>query len=431
LGGDATIFDASRNAFNYAARNLSAARRGPFQLGDSLFNRNWITAPGTPVGNDGLGPTFNAHSCSGCHDGNGRGSPPTQEGEPFLGLLLRLSIPGTDAHGGPLPEPNYGAQLNQLSILQIAAEGEASVSYVELPLSYADGEAYSLRKPSYTFTQLNFGPLAEGTQVSPRLAPQVIGLGLLEAISEDTLQAFVDANARSDGPVRGRINYVWDMQQQRPAVGRFGWKANQPNSEQQTLAASLGDIGITSRLFPSENCPSVQTGCASAPAGVTQPELSDLKADALTTHTLGMGVPARRDIDKPAVRRGEMLFVEAGCADCHVPKITTGTLDGYPELSDQTIRPFTDLLLHDMGEGLADDRPDYQATASEWRTPPLWGIGLLEVVNKHTFLLHDGRARNPAEAILWHDGEAEAAKESFRSLPATDRTALLAFLQSL
>ena len=431
LGGDATIFDDTAEAFYYPARNLSPQLRGPFQIGDSVFNRNWVIAPATPQGNDGLGPTFNALSCSGCHQGNGRGAPPTSEAEPFLGLLVRLSVPGTDAHGGPPPDPRYGGQFNSRSILGVPSEGEPAVSYVEVPGAYGDQEPYSLRMPRYSFPQLHYGPLAADILISPRVAPQLSGIGLLEAVPEETLVGFAEANAQGGGPIHGHVNRVWDTKARKTVLGRFGWKANQPSAEQQTLAAFLGDIGITSSRYTEENCPPAQTACVAAGRSLTQPELTAIKEEAVVTHTLALGVAARRHLDDPAVARGETLFAQAQCAACHLAKMETGTLPGYPELSNQTIRPFTDLLLHDLGPGLADGRPDYLASGSEWRTPPLWGVGLIQTVNDHSFLLHDGRARGFAEAILWHSGEAEESKEAFRQLPKADRAALVAFLQSL
>ena len=424
LGGDTTIFDDGDEAFAYPARNLSQARRGPFQLGDGVFNRNWVAAPATPQGADGLGPTFNGFSCSACHANNGRGAPPQAASEPFLGLLLRLSVPGTSAHGGPAPEPGYGDQLNPYGILGVPGEGTPQVSYTEVPGQYGDGEPYSLRRPSYTIDALAFGPLADGTMVAPRLAPQTVGLGLLEAVDEATVLAFAARNG-------GHPNYVWDDATQTTLLGRFGWKANQPNLKQQSFAAFRNDIGITNTLYPTENCPPVQSACAAAPPSMTQPNLDALKAEGIVVHALALAVPARRNLDDATALRGETLFAQVGCASCHVPKMTTGTLADWPELSNQTIRPFTDLLLHDLGPGLADGRPDYLASGSEWRTPPLWGLGLVQSIDDYLLLLHDGRARGFAEAILWHGGEAAPAAEAFRTLAKRDRDALVAFLTSL
>lgn len=432
-GGGTTIFDASPNAYTFPARNLTSEARSQFSLGDHFFNRNWITAPASVEGNDGLGPTFNATGCSSCHVKDGRGAPPSDPTKIFVGLLIRLSVPGDDGHGGPKGEPSYGGQFNHLAILSVQPEGDSHVSYTEVPGVYADGEAYSLRAPTYTFTNLAFGPFAQETMFSPRVAPATYGLGLLQAISEMDIEALADENDANGDGISGRPNRVWNDRQQRATIGRFGWKANQPTIEQQTAHAFIGDIGITSSLVTTENCPSVQTGCASAVSGGTPgaPELSDLKLKAVVDYGMTLAVPARRNLQDANTRRGESLFKTANCTGCHTAKFVTTELADYPSLSNQTIRPYTDLLLHDLGDGLADNRPDFLASGTEWRTAPLWGVGLVPTVNKHDNLLHDGRARGFAEAILWHGGEGQAAKEAFRVMPKADRDALLAFLSSL
>jgi CxxC motif-containing protein (DUF1111 family) len=422
LGGAGTIFDEGAEALLYPARNLAQVRRGPFQLGDGIFNRNWVPAPASPRGSDGLGPTYNAISCSACHDN--RGSPPKGDGRRFVGLLLRLSVPGTNGHGEPLPDPNYGDQLQPYSMAKVPSEGTPRVSYAEEPGRYGDGEAYSLRRPTYSIEHLAFGPLDPRTMISPRLAPQTVGLGLLQAMDESTILGFAAANG-------GKANRVWDERRHETVLGRFGWKATQPTLEQQAMLAFRNDIGITNDLYPGENCPAVQKACASAPAADARPELEPLRKDAIVVHTYALAVPARRRLDDPSALHGEAVFKDIGCAKCHVPEMTTGVLDGWPELSHQTIRPFTDLLLHDMGAGLADGRPDFLASGSEWRTPPLWSLGLVETIDGSLFLMHDGRARSFAEAILWHGGQAEGAKEAFRGLAKRDRDALVSFLSSL
>jgi CxxC motif-containing protein (DUF1111 family) len=429
-GGDTTVADRGRNAFSLAARNLQGARRDDFFIGNSIFNRAWVTAPASTTAVDGLGPTFNATSCSACHFKDGRGAPPTQPDAPFLGLLLRLSVPGLGPRGEPLDVPGYGGQLSHRAILGVPPEGAASVTYVEVPGAYADGEAYSLRRPTYRISDLAFGPLDPRTLVSPRVAPAMIGLGLLEAIDEDTILSLADEGDADGDGISGRPNRVWDPRARATRLGRFGWKANQAGLEQQNAGAFLGDLGITSPLAPDESCPAAQVACAAAPSGGS-PELPQEKLDQVTYYSRLLAVPARRDARDPDVLRGKARFRDAGCAACHTPVLVTGQLAGVPEVSGQTIRPYTDLLLHDLGEALADDRPDFLATGREWRTPPLWGLGLIATVNEHMFLLHDGRARGLAEAILWHGGEAEPAREAFRALPAPDRAALLRFLESL
>jgi CxxC motif-containing protein (DUF1111 family) len=304
------------------------------------------------------------------------------------------------------------------------------VTYEEVPGQYGDGTPYSLRRPAYRLEELAFGSLDPRTMISPRTAPVMIGLGLLEAVDEAQLLALADEmDADGDG-ISGRPNRVWDPVAQATRLGRFGWKANQPGLVQQNAGAFLGDLGITSALFPAENCPAPQAACAAAITGGT-PELDGDKLEAVTYYSSLLAVPARRDFEDPEVLRGKAMFRAAGCASCHVPTLVTSAAAALPELAGQTIRPYTDLLLHDLGDDLADGRPDFLAGGREWRTPPLWGIGLVGVVNDHTQLLHDGRARDLAEAVLWHGGEAEAAREAFRTMARADRDALVRFLESL
>lgn len=429
-GGDTTVFETGDTAFSLAARNLAGARRDDFFVGNAFFKRNWVTAPSSATGIDGLGPTFNANSCAGCHFMDGRGAPPQKPGDEFLGLLVRLSVPGADAHGGPLGEPSYGGQFNHKAILGVPAEGTSRVAYTERAGTFGDGTAYSLRVPAYTFGELAFGPMAAGTMISPRTANAMIGLGLLEAVAEADVLAYADPDDSDGDGISGRANRVWDPIAQTETLGRLGWKANQPGMAQQVQGAFLGDIGITSPLHTVQNCPPAQTACAAAIAG------GDPEADAETIaqvvyYSRLLAVPARRDVKDAEVLRGKALFASAGCASCHVPRYVTTALDGLPELSAQTIFPYSDMLLHDMGDELADGRPDFLATGTEWRTPPLWGLGLVGTVNDHTNFLHDGRARDTSEAILWHGGEGEAAREAYRTMSAKDRAALLRFVESL
>lgn len=429
-GGETTVFDTTINAFSLPARNLVPDQRRAFFVGNTFFNDNWVVAPASTEGRDGLGPTFNAPSCASCHFKDGRAAPPTKPGEDRPGLLIRLAVPGADAYGGPLPDPRYGGQLNDRGIPGVAAEGRLKRTVESVPGSYTDGEPYVLERPVYAFEDLAFGPLDPAVMISPRVAPAMPGLGLLEAVPEASILARADPDDADGDGISGRPNRVWDQAAGATRLGRFGWKANQPTIEQQVAGAFLGDIGVTSRLNPEQNCPDSQPDCQRAPSGGA-PELDDHKLERVTRYSQTLAVPARRGLDDPEVRRGEALFAEARCTACHLPELRTGPDAAFPQLADQVIHPYTDLLLHDMGEGLADGRPDYLATGSEWRTPPLWGIGLVKTVNGHTRFLHDGRARDLAEAILWHAGEATAARDAFRALSRIDRAALLRFLNSL
>ncbi len=429
-GGATTVFNTSDDAFSFPAANLSVARSNAFFVGNSFFNSNWTIAPASANLRDGLGPVFNSASCSGCHPKDGRGRPPTGPGDAAPALLVRLSVPGTGPDGGPLPEPTYGDQLQPRSIPGVPAEGAVEVSYVEEPGAFADGAPYSLRRPAIAFPALAFGPLAADVLTSARQGQPVFGLGLLGAVPEAAIVARADEPDQDGDGISGRPNYVHDLRSGLPALGRFGWKANQPTLEQQAAGAFHGDIGVTTPLHPDENCGPGQVSCTAAPSGGA-PEVEQPILDDMTFYLTTLAVPGRRRPFDPEVQAGRALFLSAGCAACHTPTLVTGTDPAFPEVSGQTIHPFTDLLLHDMGPELADGRPDFLASGSEWRTPPLWGVGLVETVNGHRFFLHDGRARGFAEAILWHGGEAAAARARFRAMTAAERDALERFLEDL
>ncbi len=427
-GGDTTVFDTTRNAFGFSARNTTFERRSEFLVGNSFFNDLWVTAPASTMSRDGLGPVFNARSCASCHNLDGRGRPPEGDEEP-LSLLVRVSLPGEGDHGGPRPVPGYGDQIQPRAVRGVTGEAATRVRYEELPGRYADGAPYSLRRPTVEVSEPAFGPLPPDLLSSARVAPPTFGLGLLEAVPEETILAWADPDDADGDGISGRPNRVWDVREGRARLGRFGWKANQPSLAQQNRAAFLGDLGVTSALFDQANCAEGQDACASAPSGGS-PELTDPIAELVDLYVQLVAVPGRRDWDDPTVLEGKALFGALGCAACHRPTMETGASE-LPELSGQRIWPYTDLLLHDMGDGLADGRPDFLADGREWRTPPLWGIGLTERVSGHLLLLHDGRARGFEEAILWHGGEAEAAREEFRALSADARVAVVRFLESL
>ncbi|HLA01996.1 MAG TPA: di-heme oxidoredictase family protein [Aestuariivirga sp.] len=430
LGGNGTRPIAHDDAFTFQTPNSPKEHQRPFSFGNRLFNTNWVEAPGSVKAFDGLGPMFNRVSCSGCHTKDGRGRPPENNQGPMDSMLFRISIPGKGENGGVRPHPVYGDQISERAILRVAPEGRAEISYTEVPGTYGDGEAFSLRKPQYAITDLKYGDLGKNIMISPRVAPAMIGLGLLQSVPEETLLALADPDDKDSDGISGRPNEVWDSVEKKKTLGRFGWKANQPNLRQQNAGAAVGDIGIATSLAGGQNCTTAQTDCASAINGGV-PEMSDEFLEKLTLYTMTIAVPAQRNANVPAVKQGEELFRTMGCASCHMPTLQTKSVERIPELSNQTFHPFTDLLLHDMGEGLADNRPDFEATGHEWRTPPLWGLGLIPVANKHDLLLHDGRARGTAEAILWHGGEAEKSREVFRNAAKPERDALIAFLNSL
>lgn len=440
-GGETTVWATGRQAFSFPAANLSNEERTRFAIGNSFFKRNWVEAPASTTARDGLGPHFLARSCAACHMHDGRGEPPPfkrglSDQDP-LALLMRLSVPGTDAHGGPNPHPVYGDQLNTAAVQGVKPEGRVRMRWAPVHGRFADGTRYTLQQPTYHIDQLGYGPLGGDVMVSPRIAPQMIGAGLLEAIAEADILANAQTQAGMSGPIRGQPNRVWDAFAQREMIGRFGWKANVATLAHQTAGAFLGDLGITSTNFPLEACMPAQKDCRAAPSGAGPGgvEIEDKLLEDVVFYQAVLAPPARRHVNDPQVLQGQRLFAQAQCAMCHRPSYKTQ--DGpfarmtSKALSGQTIWPYTDLLLHDMGAALADGRPDFKANGQQWRTPPLWGIGLLKDVNGHTRLLHDGRANGVLEAILWHGGEAEDSKQQVLKMNKAERAALVKFVESL
>ena len=418
---------ALREAYTQPLPGLTEADREKFFRGRSLFRQSWVVAPAADRA-AGLGPLYNRLACISCHQKNGRGRSPDGPEERMLSMLVRLSVPGRDEHGGPKPHPAYGGQLNEEGIPGVPGEGRAAIRWREgAAETLAGGEKVALRQPQVSFEQLAYGRPRK-MLYSLRVGQPVYGLGLLEAVPEATILALA-AETKADG-VKGSVNRVWDAAAQRVTLGRFGLKANMPNLRQQSAGAMLDDLGMTSPLFPDENCTPVQKACRAAPSG-GHPELSEADLDAIEFYLANIAPPPRRHSEEAQVRQGEQFFAKAGCAACHRPQLQTGPSERFPLTANRQIAPYTDLLLHDMGKGLADGRPDYQATGRQWRTPPLWGIGLVPLINEHSQYLHDGRARNLQEAILWHGGEARAARQRYARASQEERKAMLAFLQSL
>lgn len=435
-GGETTVFATGRNAFSFPAANLTDAEHTRFVIGNSFFKRNWVQAPASTKARDGLGPHFIARSCGGCHVNDGRGTPPKPGDQP-VSLLMRLSVPGVGAHGGVVPEPTYGDQFNNFAVQGVKPEGKVDIRIEEIAGQFSDGGTYTLAKPYYSFRDLGYGPMAKNTLVSPRVAPQIIGVGLLEAIPEaEILRNAVDQSA-AKGPIKGVPKRVWDAPAGKTMLGRFGWKANVATITHQTAGAFNGDIGITSPVFPGEGCTPAQKDCLDAPKGSQgkSPEIDEKTLGDVVFYQATLAPPARRNVGDKAVQRGRKLFAEAQCAVCHRPSYVTGAAPN-PALSSsalagQRIHPYTDLLLHDMGEELADGRPDGQANGRQWKTPPLWGVGLIKDVNGHSRLLHDGRARGVLEAILWHGGEADDSRKAVLKLDKAAREALVKFVETL
>ncbi len=449
-GGEATFRNGTdnANAFSHASGNMPFEDELQFKVGNGIFKKNWVSAPSSTTASDGLGPLFNARSCQSCHIKDGRGHPPPANwpDSDAVSMLFRLSVPAQKSlvnRGGgigyfkTLPEPTYGSQLQDLSIQGFEPEGKIHIDYEEISVTLNGGETVSLRKPSYSITNLAYGPLDPETMISPRIAPPMIGLGLLEAIPEADILKNADPDDKDGDGISGRPNWAADANNGKPVLGRFGWKATAPSIRQQTAEAFANDIGISNTLIrrPSGDCTERQARCLSAPNGNSPGphgvEIEDKLFDPVVFYAQNLAVPARRAPGALEILKGKQLFHEIGCAACHIPSFRTGQSPGQPYLSGQVIWPYTDLLLHDMGEGLADNRPDGEASGREWRTAPLWGVGLTQIVNGHTFFLHDGRARNITEAILWHGGEAQRSRDAFAALTREERERLIAFVNSL
>jgi len=408
-----------RNAFSLPSAALDFERRADFFIGNGVFDRPWVAAPASTVSSDGLGPHFNARSCQGCHIKDGRGHPPAPGDANQVSMVFTLS----NARGQA--DPVLGRQLQDQAVTGLPAEGKVRLAYDPLPFTYPDGTVTELRRPRYATD----APLAPGTSPNPRIAPPMIGLGLVEAVAEADLLANADPRDADGDGVSGRAGWLPDGR-----MGRFGWKATAASILEQSATAFAVDIGLSTRLLPEPwgDCSAAQTDCREAFHGDVDgaPEIDDALLDLVTFYSANLAVPARRDHDDTEVLAGKRLFYEAECTACHVPKFATAA-DAAPEQRNQLIWPYSDFLLHDLGPGLADANPTGERSGAEWRTPPLWGIGLTDTVSGHTFFLHDGRARSLEEAILWHGGEGAASRDRFARLPIAERARLIRFLESL
>lgn len=421
-GGETTVFGNFVTIFQQPAANLTSEELNRHRKADVAFGDQFVTSPA--LVNAGLGPLFNQNSCESCHLSNGR-SPFPYSSDDLEGFLIRLSIPGAGVHGEPLGVPNYGTQLQTKAVF--GKQKEASVYWSDETVQeyYLDGKSIALERPVFNM-QNYYSDFPPDAMLSARMATPIIGLGLLEAIDESDILAQADPNDQDGDGISGKPNMVWDVVHEKIALGRFGWKAGSPSLVQQTAGAYNGDMGVTSPLFPVENC----YGQSQCDTMTDDPEVTLEQVKTAAFYTQSLAVPGRRNVNNVEVKRGKELFSQLNCTGCHHTSYTTGNHE-FDFLSGQKIFPYTDMLLHDMGEGLADHRDEFQANGFEWRTPPLWGIGLTYVVGGHTRFLHDGRARSIEEAIVWHGGEAQKAKDEFKSLSENDRAALIEFLESL
>ncbi|KIN72380.1 di-heme oxidoreductase family protein [Sulfitobacter guttiformis] len=436
------------DAFSQPSGNISFEDELDFKVGNGLFRKLWVSSPSSTLASDGLGPIYNARSCQRCHIKDGRGHPPENAQDNAISMFLRVSIPdldgGSDADAmeriegyiATRPDPVYGSQLQDFAVQGHPAEYRLDISYTEEVVTLADGEKVSLRHPTYIAADLGYGPLHTDAMLSPRVAPQMIGLGLLEAIASDDILVRTDPDDLDGDGISGRANVVWSQIHNQPMLGRFGLKAGSPTILEQSAAAFAGDIGISTPVFQAGfgDCSILQADCRDAPQGDGDDrvfEIDQTGLDLVTFYSRNLGVPARRNVEDPQVLQGKQVFYETGCTACHTPSYVTQRLEDRPEQSFQLIWPYTDMLLHDMGPALADNRPEGRATGTEWRTPPLWGIGLTAQVSDHSYFLHDGRARSLLEAVIWHDGEAAGQRDKVIALPTKERDALIAYLESL
>jgi CxxC motif-containing protein (DUF1111 family) len=420
--------DVTQSAFSEPMPLLTSTDRASFFVGNSFFNQNWVSAPSSLHARDGLGPLFNARSCSACHLHDGRAALP-DAGEELRTTLLRISIPGKGPHGAPLIEPTYGDQIQTSALPAVPREAAVRVTYELVRGSFADGERYTLRRPRYTLSELGYGPPVAALQTSARIAPQLVGLGLLDAVGERELRALADPDDADQDGISGRTNWVWSPAARKLVRGRFGWKAEQASVREQVVTAFADDMGITSTLIPSADETVAQPAARAQPSG-GEPELDDETLERIVLYVRTLALPAAR-AKGVTERRGERLFEQAGCTRCHHPSLTTNDNAEPAILRSQTFYPYTDLLLHDLGELLDDGRPTFSATGREWRTAPLFGLGLVERVNANASYLHDGRARTLGEAILFHGGEASSARAAFVAFNREERAALIAFVKVL
>ena len=424
--GRATVQGTGREAFNQHVNDLTDDQLKTFALGDRVFGTSWVEAPSTLEQFDGLGPYFSRRSCSGCHIRDGRGLPPSgapgDDGIYVIRLVRELDET-------LMPDPNYGDQLSESALPGLAPEGHLAVHWLEQPFRFPDGEMASLRSPAFEVHDLAFGPLALDTHVLARLAPALTGVGLLEAIPDSAILAREDPNDRDGDGISGRVRRLVNGPEGAFEIGRFGWKADEASLVEQVSRALQMDMGITSDTRPEVDLSPAESLAAKRPEG-GHPEIDTATFSALVDYCAMLGVPARRNVTDPRVVHGSVLFTAAGCNSCHGGVYTTDGSE-FAALSKQRIEPMTDLLLHDMGSGLAEPFSDPSVSGAEWRTPPLWGLGLHNRVSGHRYLLHDGRARNLIEAILWHGGEARASRDRFVRMSSADREALLDYLDSL
>jgi len=405
--------------------SLNDSETDIFVLGKSFFRTPWVEAPSATTARDGLGPLFSSNTCIGCHPGNGKGPVYNKQGHIARSLVTRLSISNhqsIDTVIGFSPEPTYGSQLSINGVYGVPYEGKPSRNYSTIIVMLSEHKEVTLRKPNYGITDLQYGAMAKDVILSQRVAPALIGLGLLEQISDKQLLANEDIEDKNRDGISGKANRVYSPETSTIKIGRYNWKANAPAVKYQVAAAMSNDMGLTSPLFPNENCTSSQKECLASPKGKDPFDVPMKRLNAVTFYLKHLKVPKTKQNEH--YKNGLEIFKQISCASCHIP---TFTLD-----NGKIIHPFSDLLLHDMGKDLADGRVEFLATGNEFRTPPLWGISIYtEILKNRVNFLHDGRAATLEEAILWHGGEATQSKNNYIELAPQKQKVLIDFLERL
>ena len=458
-GGDTGISIASSESYSKPSSNITASRKGSFFIGNAFFRQPWVIAPASTDSRDGLGALFNVAACQSCHVKDGRGHAPMNADDDADSLLIRLAMPATtdeqrqqlkDSLIEKVAHPMYGGQLQDRGIQGVPAEARIAVQWTDKPVTFADGHVETLRAPTFNLTNPGYGAFDEELMVSPRVALPMIGLGLLEQIPDADIKKQAASNHKNNNDIKGKFNWVMDPQTGKVALGRFGWKAGQTKLITQNQSAFNEDMGLTSNIRPNESCMPTQIVCIKATTGADEQgngkppvEVNDEVAKFVEFYTRNLAVPHRRNADDKLVLAGKKRFYDMGCQSCHTPRYQLPkTADDHIEQHGQVIYPYTDMLLHDMGDDLADRtiagklppknlQVEFLANSYEWRTPALWGVGLAQTVDPQATFLHDGRARTLMEAVLWHGGEAKKQQQKVLTLDKQGRAELNAFLQSL
>ncbi|MFW3405605.1 di-heme oxidoredictase family protein [Aliarcobacter butzleri] len=411
-------------------KGLNNEEHDKFMLGRSFFSIPWVEAPSVTTARDGLGPLFNANSCISCHPKNGRGTLFTKNNLPSRALIARLSIKSDDSlehkellkYQGFVPEPVYGNQLAINGIFGVDFEGKIKIDFEKKEVVFPDGEKQVLLKPKYSLTDLNYGDLHKDVNISYRIAQTLNGMGLIALISDEDILANEDVDDKDGDGISGRANWVYSKITKKTELGKYTWKASVAFLKEQIANAASNDIGLTTSVNPSENCTDFQKACKNAPKAKDSIDLPDERLDSIAFYL--KNIKSYTPKNTKEYNEGLALFEAVSCSKCHITSFNTK--EGFK------ISPFSDFLLHDMGEDLSDGRVEFLASQNEWRTAPLWGLALHKKINKEEpRLLHDGRARSYQEAILWHGGEAQNSKESYMNLPKEKREKLIKFLEEL